>query len=1068
MIENIIHWSARNRFFVLVVIAGLLFWAGWAFQRVPLDAIPDLSDTQVIILTDWPGRSPTLIEDQVTYPIVTALLSVPKVKSVRGQSMLGLSFVYVIFEDGTDLYWARSRVLEYMQGMAGKLPEGVFPALGPDATGVGWVFQYALRDTSGKHDLAALRSLQDWSLRYWLQAVPGVAEVAAVGGFVKQYQVHVDPNKLATYAIPFSEVISAIRASNNDVGGRVIEQGGREYVVRGQGYIKTIADIRQVVIGQAPQGTPIRVDDVATVAFGPDLRRGVAELDGEGETVGGIIVMRYGENALTVIERVKEKIRMITPSLPPGVEIVTVYDRSDLILRAMATLRKTLTEELLVVSVVILIFLWHIPSAIIPVLTIPVAVLLSFIPLYYAGLTSNIMSLSGVAISIGVLVDGAIVQVENAYRAVAQWRLQREASPEDANLPSSREVYLKAIQEVGPSIFFALLVVAVSFLPIFTLAGQEGRLFRPLAWAKNLAMLTAALLTLTLTPAVMMLLVRTEPFTFRPRRLASIVNALVVGKYVREDDHPISRFLMRLYQPVLHGVLRFRWIALLLAACAVALTVPIYQKLGSEFMPPLNEGTLLYMPTTLPGISITEATRILKMQDRALKSFPEVERVFGKMGEAKTATDPAPLSMGETIVTLKPKEQWRPGMTWDRLVAEMDRTLKFPGIANIWWMPIQTRTEMMATGIRSNVGIKILGPDLAQIETIGQQIERVVAQLPQTRSAFFERVTGGYYLDMTVDRVAASRYGLRVQEVQEIIEGAIGGMSATQVIEGRARYDVYVRYARAFRDDIEKLKQVRVPTPGGARIPLSQLADIRYTEGPAMVKNEGGLLAGVVFVDTMQSDLEGYVTAAQERVAREVALPAGYTLIWAGQYAYLLRAKAHLAVVIPLTIALILLLLYLNTGSVFKTALVSLAVPFSAVGAILFLYWMDYNISVGVWVGLIALMGLDAETGILMLLYLDLAYRARQTAGTLRNRQDLRAAVIEGAVHRLRPKVMTVAVMFLGLVPILWSTGAGSDLMRRIAAPMIGGIATSFLMELLIYPILYEIWRERQGFSKGL
>lgn len=1055
MIEKIIDYSARNKFLVLTLTAFLVVWAIWAIRRVPLDAIPDLSDTQVILFTEWPGRSPTLIEDQITYPVITSLISAPKVKSVRGQSMLGLSYVYVIFEEGTDLYWARSRVLEYMQGVAGKLPEGVTPTLGPDATGVGWVYEYALIDETGRHDLAELRSFQDWTLRYWLQSVPGVAEVASVGGFVKQYQVNVDPNRLAAYRIPLHEVISAIRASNNDVGGRVLEQAGREYVIRGQGYIRSTEDIRGIPLGTDGNGTPIRVSDIANVAIGPDIRRGAAELDGKGEVVGGIVVMRFGENALNVIDRVKEKIKAIEPSLPEGVKIVPTYDRSDLIQRAIETLKHTLTEELLIVSLVILLFLWHLPSAIVPIVTIPIAVILSFIPMYYSGLTSNIMSLAGIAISIGVLVDGAIVEVENAYKKLERWE-------STGRVGDYHEVRLKALKEVGPSVFFSLLVVAVAFIPIFTLQGQEGRLFKPLAFTKNLTMAIAAVLAITFDPAMRMLFTRMNPFIFRPKWLSRIANPLLVGKYYPEERHPISRPLQRIYHPILEFVLRHRWPVVISAFLIVLLTIPIYLRLGSEFMPPLNEGTILYMPTTLPGISITEATRILRLQDRMLKEFPEVERVFGKIGEAKTATDPAPLSMGETVITLKPKAQWREGMTWDKLIAEMDGKLQFPGVANIWWMPIQTRTEMLATGIRSNIGIKVLGPDLEEINQIGRRIEGVLAQMKETRSSFFERVTGGYYLDFVIDRNAAARYGLRVDEIQEVIETAIGGKNISQSVEGRERYPINVRYAREFRDDIEKLKRVLVPTPAGAQIPMAQLAQIEYNEGPSMVKNENGMLAGIVFVDTARSDLGGYVKEAQRVVAEKVKLPPGYSLVWAGQYEYLLRAREHLKVVLPLTLFIIFLLLYLNTGSAVKTLIVLLAVPFSAVGAILFLFLLDYNMSIGVWVGLIALMGLDAETGVFMLLYLDLAYEDRKAKGLMRNAYDLKEAITEGAVHRLRPKVMTVSVMLLGLLPIMWSTGTGSDLMRRIAAPMIGGILTSFILELLVYPVIYEIWRERE------
>src|SRR5579884_4458242 len=1034
MIERVIEWSARNAFLVSVAALFLMGWGLWAVYQTPLDAIPDLSDVQVIVFTEWPGRSPDLVEDQITYPIITSLLGAPRIKSVRGQSFLGLSFVYIIFEDGTDLYWARSRVVEYLQGVTGKLPDGVSPTLGPDATGVGWVFQYALVDTSGRYDLADLRSVQDWYLRYWLQSVPGVAEVASIGGFVKQYQVQVDPNKLLGYRIPLRKVIEAIRRSNNDVGGRVIEASEREYMVRGRGYIRSLDDIRQVPLGTDGQGTPITVQDVARVTIGPDLRRGLAELDGRGEVVGGIVVMRYGENALAVIERVKEKLKEITPSLPKGIQIVPVYDRSDLILRAIATLKEKLIEISLVVSAVSLVFLFHLRSALVAILILPVAILLSFLAMYYLGITSNIMSLAGIAIAIGAMVDAVIVMVENAHKRLEQW--------EQAGRPGSRaDVVIRAAQEVGKPLFFSLLIITMAFLPVFTLEAQEGRLFRPLAFTKTMAMVFAAFVSMTLAPLLMVWLIR--------------------GRIAPEEGNPINRAFIWLYRPLVSGALRARWLVVILAIGAVAASVPLYGTLGSEFMPPLNEGTILYMPTALPGISVTQAGMLLQRQDQLLKQFPEVDHVFGKIGRARTPTDPAHLSMAETVVALKPEEQWRSGVTWDSLIAEMDKVVKFPGMPNIWWMPIQTRTEMLATGIRSNLGIKILGPDLAQIERIGLEIEGLLQSVPGTRSAYAERTTGGYYLDFVIDRKAASRYGLRVEEIQEVIETAIGGKDISQTVEGRERYPINVRYAREYRDDIEKLKRVLVPTPAGAQIPMSQLAEIKYTEGPPMVKDESAMLAGVVFVDTTRSDMGGYVKEAQRLVAEKVKLPTGYSLVWAGQYEYLLRAKEHLKIVLPLTFFIIFLLLYMNTGSAVKTLIVFLAVPFSAVGAILFLYFLGYNMSIGVWVGLIALMGLDAETGVFMLLYLDLAYEEQLKNGTMRTIRDLKEAIVEGAVHRLRPKVMTVSVMFMGLVPIMWSAGAGADLMRRIAAPMIGGIFTSFIMELLIYPVIYEVWRER-------
>jgi copper/silver efflux system protein len=1051
MINALIDYSARNRFLVLLLVFFATAWGVRAMFRVPLDAIPDLSDPQVIVFSEWSGRSPQLVEDQITYPIVSSLLSAPKVKAVRGQSMFGDSFVYVIFEDGTDIYWARSRVLEYMQGISGKLPEGVTPTLGPDATGVGWVYQYALVDESGQHNLADLRSFQDWSLRYWLQSVPGVAEVASVGGFVKQYQVNVDPNRLLGYNIPLPTVINAIRMSNNDVGGRTIEIAGTEHIVRGLGYIKSLTDIEAIPVG-TNNGTPILVRDIATVALGPDLRRGIATLDDKGEVVGGIVVMRYGENALNVIEAVKAKLAEIAPSLPPGVKIVPTYDRSTLIVRAIETLRQTITEELVIVSVVILIFLWHIPSAIIPILTIPIAIILSFIPMDLMRVTANIMSLGGIAVAIGAMVDAAIVVVEQTHKKLEHWQA-------DGRQGDYREVVIAAVKEVGGPSFFALLVIAVSFIPVFALQAQEGRLFSPLALTKNFSMAIAALLAITLDPAIRLLFTRVDPFTFRPRWLCRMVNAVLVGTIHSEERHPISRPLMRLYQPVVELVLRVPGLVIVFAILIVALTVPIFQRLGSEFMPPLNEGTILHMPTALPGISPTEARRALQVEGEMLKQFPEVETVFGKIGRARTPTDPAPLNMVETVVTLKPEDQWRPGVTWDSLLGEMDRALRLPGMPNIWWMPIQTRTEMLATGIRSVLGVKVLGPSLNGIEQVGQQIEAVLGPLRGTRSVYYDRTLGGYYLDFHIKREEAARYGLTVGDVTDIIETAIGGKDITQTVEGRERYPVNVRYARELRDDVEMLKRVLVPTPTGAKIPIVQLADLRFSQGPPMIRNELGQLVGFIFVDVVGRDLGGYVEEAKRMVAERVPLPPGYTLLWAGQFEYQLRAKETLKVVVPFTVLLIFLLLYLNTQSVAKTLIILVAVPFSAVGAIWFLYLLDYNMSVAVWVGLIALLGVDAETGMFMLLYLDLAYHERRERGLMRSWGDLTQAVIVGAVQRLRPKVMTVGVMFMGLLPIMWSTGAGADVMKRIAAPMIGGIFTSFILELVVYPAIFALWK---------
>ena len=1034
MIERVIDWSARNAFLVVLSTVFLMGWGLWAVSRTPLDAIPDLSDVQVIVFTEWPGRSPDLVEDQISYPIVTSMLGAPRIKSVRGQSFLGLSFVYIIFEDGTDIYWARSRVVEYMQGLTGKLPEGVAPTLGPDATGVGWVFQYALVDKSGQHDLAELRSFQDWYLRYWLQSVPGVAEVASIGGFVKQYQVQVDPNKLLGYHIQLKTVLEAIRRSNNDVGGRVIEASEREYMVRGRGYIHSLDDIRHIPLGSDRQGTPIMVQDIAHVTLGPDIRRGVAELDGEGETVGGIVVMRYGENALAVIDRVKDKLKEITPSLPKGIQIVPVYDRSDLILRAMATLKEKLIEISLVVSVISLLFLFHLRSALVAILTVPAAILLSFLAMYYLGVTSNIMSLAGIAIAIGAMVDGVIVMIENVHKRLEQG--EREGRP-----GSRTDVIVRAAQEVGRPLFFSLLIITISFLPIFTLEAQEGRLFRPLAFTKSAAMLFAAMVSITLAPLLMVWLIR--------------------GRIAPEARNPINRTLMWFYRPLVSGALRVRWLVVILAIVAVGISVPLYGRLGSEFMPPLNEGTILYMPTALPGISVTEASQLLQRQDQLLKQFPEVDRVFGKIGRARTPTDPAPLSMAETVITLKPEDQWRSGVTWDSLIAEMDKVVKFPGMPNIWWMPIQTRTEMLATGIRSNLGIKILGPDLAEIEKIGLEIEGLVQGIPGTRSAYAERVTGGYYLDFHIHREEAARYGLTVEDVEDVIESAIGGKNMTQTVEGRERYPVNVRYARELRDDPESLRRVLVGTPTGAQIPMAQLARITMATGPPMIRDENGSLAGIVFVDVAGRDLGGYVEEVQRLIRQRVTLPPNYSLVWGGQFQYLEQAKARLKVVVPVTILLIFVLLYLNFKSVTKSFIVLLSVPFAVVGAVVFLNLLHYHLSVAVWVGIIALAGVAAETGVIMIIFLDEAYDRRQREGRLRSMTDLRETIIEGAVQRVRPKMMTASAIIIGLLPIMWSHGTGADVMKRIAAPMIGGMVSSTILTLIVIPVLYMLWRGR-------
>jgi Cu(I)/Ag(I) efflux system membrane protein CusA/SilA len=1030
MIARLIEASARNPVLIILCVLLLAAWGLWAVFAVPLDAIPDLSDVQVIVYTEWPGRSPTLMEDQITYPIVTTLLAGPQVKRVRGVSEYGVSYVYVIFQDRTDLYWARSRVLEYLQKLTGKLPPGVTPTLGPDATGVGWVYQYAVVDESGTYDLAQLRSLQDWYLRYQLESVPGVAEVAAIGGFIKQYQIEVDPNTLAAYRLPIKTVIEAVRNSNAEVSGRVLEMAGTEYVIRGRGYLRSVDDIELIPVGTDRRGTPILIRDIARVQVGPDQRRGIAELDGRGQTVGGIVIMRAGENALAVIERVKARLEEIKPTLPKSIRLVPTYDRSDLIHRAIAVLREKLVEESVIVSLVALLFLFHLRSALVAVIILPIAVLLAFIPMAYLKITSNIMSLGGIAIAIGAMVDAAIVMVENAHKRLEQ-----------APAADRIETIIAAAKEVGRPLFFSLLVIAVSFTPIFALEAQEGRLFTPLAYTKTFAMLFATGLSVTLAPVLMVTLIR--------------------GRIRPETRNPLNWLLIVLYRPILSSVLWARWPTLALAVLALGYTVPVFTRLGAEFMPPLNEGTILYMPTTVPGLSIPEGVKILQTQDRLLTAFPEVERVFGKMGKAPTATDPAFVGMAEITVTLKPEAQWRPGMTWDRLLDEMDARVRIPGFPNIWWMPIQTRTEMITTGVRSPVGIKILGPDLKTIEAIGLDIERVLASVPGTKSVFAERLNEGSYLDLIVDRREAARYGLTVGDVQSVITSAIGGETVTTTIEGRERYPVNVRYKRELRDDPDRLKRVLIATPTGAQIPLGQVAEIAITKGPPSISDESGALTGLVSVAVSGRDLRGYVEDAQRAVHERVTLPPGYTLRWTGQYEHLVRAEARLKLVIPVTLAVILLLLYLNFGSLAKSLIVLLSVPFAAVGAIWYLAYLGYNLSVAVWVGLIALAGVAAETGVVMLVYLDEAYERRGRDGRMATVQDLREAVIEGAVQRVRPKMMTVAAIMGGLLPIMWTTGTGADVMKRIAAPMIGGMVSSTILTLVVIPVLYALWRGR-------
>jgi Cu(I)/Ag(I) efflux system membrane protein CusA/SilA len=1079
MIKKIIEFSAHNRFLVLALTAVLVGLGFFSLKKIPLDAIPDLSDTQVIIYSKW-DRSPEIIEKQVTYPIVASLLGAPKVKSVRGFSDYGYSYVYVIFEDRTDLYWARSRVVEYLSRITAQLPKGVQTELGPDATSVGWVFQYALTDSTAKMNSAELRSLQDWTLRYQLQSVPGVAEVASVGGFVKQFQVRVDPRKLQLLQISLPQVMEAIRNTNQESGGRVIEFSGMEAMVRSQGLVSNVEELENTVITYPSQSrSPILVKQVATVSMGPEMRRGITDFNGQGDTVGGIIVMRQGEDAPAVIERVKAKISEIQKSLPEGVKIETVYDRSDLIQKAMHTLKGTLTEELIIVSLVILIFLWHIPSAIVPIVTIPVAVLLAFIPLILMGQSSNIMSLAGIAISIGVLVDGAIVEVENAYRKIQHW-------DENGRKENFFHVRLEALKEVGPSVFFSLLVIAVAFLPIFTLVDQEGRLFRPLALSKNLTMFIAALLAITLDPALRMLFARADEFKGPSRFWNKIGNVALVGKYHSEHHHPISRRLFAIYEPVLHWILMRKKAVLAAAGIAVLSIIPGFLILGSEFMPTLHEGSLLYMPTALPGLSVSEAQKILTKQDQILKAFPEVETVFGKAGRAETSTDTAPLSMIETTIALKSREHWRKQERWhsflpelmkapfnriwpetiseEDLVSEMNDQLNFLGMPNIWTMPIKNRIDMLSTGIRSPIGVKIFGSDVKVIEKIGHQIEQTLKQVPGSRTIVAERIASGFFLDVNFDRRKLQTYGLSLKEAQDQAMGAVGGENVSTALIGRERYPIQVRMAPDFRQDIESIRRTLITAPTGAQIPLKEIAEVKINEGASMIRDENASLVGYVYVDIdpKKTDIGTYVENAKQLVQDKIELPTGYTLSWSGQFENMVRVKERLKVVVPLTLILIILLLHLNTKSWIKTGIILLAVPFSLIGAVWLLVFLGYNLSIAAWVGMIALLGLDAETGVFMLMYLDLAYDDRKKQGKMKSLKDLHDAVIEGAVHRIRPKLMTVTALFMGLIPIMWSLGAGADVMKRIAAPMIGGLFTSFLLELLIYPVIFYIWKEKE------
>ncbi|MEW6050305.1 MAG: efflux RND transporter permease subunit [Candidatus Zixiibacteriota bacterium] len=1142
MINAIIEYCARNKTVVLIGALFAVVGAWYSITNVPLDAIPDLSDTQVILFSQWMGRSPDLVEDQITYPITTALLSAPHVTAVRGYSMFGMSFIYVIFEDGTDIYWARSRVIEYMKQIEGKLPAGVTPTIGPDATSVGWVYQYALIDTTGTHDLAELRTFQDFNLRYALSSVPGVAEVASIGGYQKQYQVEIDPAKLKAYGLSIGDVSRAIRAGNNDVGGRVIEMTGREYFVRGQGYVQDLNALRQVSLGASPDGTPILLGNVAKVSFGPEIRRGLGEFDGEGEAVGGTVIMRYGENALDVISRVKARIDELKPGFPAGVELRAVYDRSSLIDRAIHTLKNSLIEEGIVVAAVIIIFLLHFGSSLVPIIALPLAVALAFIPMHLLGINSNIMSLGGIAIAIGAMVDASIVLVENSHKRL-------EKAPPGSN---RTDVIIAAAKEVGPAIFYSLLIITIAFLPIFALTGQAGKMFSPLAWTKTFAMFFSAVVAITVAPALMTILIR--------------------GKIHPESKHPVSRYLISIYKPFVYVALRNPRTTIAIGLAAIISAIPMLPKIGSEFMPPLNEGDILYMPTTFPNISIEQAKQYMQFQDRVIKSFPEVISVYGKAGRSETATDPAPLSMLETVVQLKPPSEWRKvpenrwysgwapefvkkmlrpvwpeerTISWKELIAEFDKAMQMPGWTNAWTMPIKTRIDMLSTGIRTPIGIKIFGTDLKEIENIGMQLERSVSKIPGTRSVYSDRNTGGYYVDIIPDRAAIARYGLSMQDVQDVIEAAIGGMPLSVTVEGRNRFSINLRYPRDLRDDLEKLKAIEVPLPqrtnpagssamgqmgaigptggspmlastdasldyqvwaqmdrmgsgagsgsslptgaasvmtggmngqaapssgassafsfpeGRPHVPLGQIAEIKIASGPPMIRDENGMLVGYVYVDMDQAkrDIGGYVNEAKQVVAKEVSIPAGYHLKWTGQYELLEVMARRMKVVIPITILLVIILLYLNFRNITETLIVLASVPFALVGSIWLMYFLGYNYSTATLVGIIALVGLATETGIVMILYLDHAYERRKKAGKVRDLNDIIWAHMEGTVMRVRPKLMTVGTTMIGLVPLLWATGTGADVMKRIAAPMVGGLISSTFLTLEIIPVVYTYWR---------
>ena len=1027
MIAKIIEYSIKNKYIIFLLVLFVFLGGVYAMQKMALDAIPDLSDVQVIIVTEYPGQAPQVVEDQITYPLTTAMLSVPYAKVVRGYSFFGFSLVYIIFEDGTDLYWARSRVLEYLNFISGRLPRGATPQLGPDATGVGWVYEYVLEDESGEYDLSDLRSIQDWYLKYELTAVPGVAEVASIGGYVKQYQVEVDPNKLLAYRIPISKVKTAIQRSNSDVGGRLVEMSETEFMVRGLGYIKSIQDIENIPLDASQEGTPVFLKNVAQVNLGPELRRGIAEKDGEGEVVGGIIVMRWGENALEVIKNVKKKIEELKPGLPQGVKIKAVYDRSGLIYRAIDNLKGKLIQEMMVVAIICILFLLHARSALVAIFTLPAGVLISFIVMNTFSINANIMSLGGIAIAIGVMVDASVVMVENAHKHMERDKGKKE----------HWQIIRDAAGEVGPALFYALLIITVSFFPVFALGEQSGRLFKPLAYTKTFAMAASALLSITVIPALMVVVIK--------------------GKLRPEKKNPISRFFISLYMPLIKLVLRFKWLTILAAIFILALTLYPASKLGSEFMPPLYEGDLLYMPTTFPGISITKAKELLQQTDKIIASFPEVETVFGKIGRAETATDPAPLTMIETTIMLKPEKEWRPEMTPEKLVEELDKAIQFPGLTNAWTMPIKTRIDMLATGIKTPVGIKIMGANLDTLSAIGERIEAAVRKVPGTLSAYSERVVGGNYLDFEIKREEAARYGLTVGDVQDVIMSAVGGMNVTYTVEGLERYPVNVRYPRELRDNLSSLKRVLIPTPGEAQIPMAQVADIQIKKGPAAIKSENARRTAWVYVDIKGVDVGTYVKEAKKVVAQEVGIPPGYNIIWSGQYEYMQAAAERFRIVIPITIIIIFLLLFLHFKNMTNSLIVMLSLPFAVVGGVWLLYLFGFNTSVAVYVGFIALVGLAAETGVVMLVYLEEAYRRYQGEGKLNTLSNLHSAIIEGAVERVRPKLMTVATTMIALLPLMIGHGTGSEVMKRMASPMVGGLVSSTILTLIIIPAVYGV-----------